>query len=267
VSIISLDESELIAALALLFSTDKGECGTLLGSIGEPDLRKAYRRKALQTHPDLFMSRGEECRKMCSERFIAVNNAYETLSGYLKSKDAIRVGKPARDYGQSAGSSAGYARKAHARPDHSSEKSGAHSFHGFATSPFWGRDVPRRPLRFAEFLYYSGVIPWRVWIRALVWQGTHRPRIGEIAKKWRWVTEVQIEDLLRERRPGELLGALFLNNKIVNPFQLNVLLRRQKNLQRPIGEYFVKQGVLKKGNLNTLLTRQLNHNLRYNPRD
>ncbi len=265
-SIELLDESELIAALALLFSTDKDQCGTLLRSIRESELRKAYRRKALQTHPDMFMARGEECRRMCSERFIQVNNAYEALSGYLKSRDVIGGDQTRRDYARDyaqTGTSAGYSRQAYARRDNSRDTSGRERFHGFASSSFWGRDVPRRHLRFGEFLYYSGIVPWRVWIRALVRQGTQRPRIGEIAKKWRWVTEMQIEHLLGQRRPGELLGELFLNNRIVNPFQLNVLLRRQKNLQRPIGSYFVQLGAIRKGELGSLLKRQLHHNARY----
>lgn len=261
--IISLDDSEIFAALALLFSTDKEKSGILLKSIKEPELRKAYRKKALQTHPDLFMSRGEECRKLYSERFIEVSNAYDILSSYLKSRDADNGLGPIRPDPGVNGKSAGHSRHARARWGRFTSPMGRDRFPDCPSSSFWRKEVPRRHLRFAEFLYYSGLIPWKLWIRALVWQGTQRPKIGEIAQRWRWVTEIQIKDLLRDRSPGERLGDLFLNNNILNTFQLNTLLRRQRTLQTPIGEYFVQLGALRKGEIKVLLRRQLHHNSRH----
>lgn len=44
------------------------------------DIRKAYRKKSLETHPDLNMTKGEGVRAQKEEEFKEVGNAYATLS-------------------------------------------------------------------------------------------------------------------------------------------------------------------------------------------
>jgi hypothetical protein len=255
---ILLKESDLIAALGLLFSPDGRNLKQMLDSIGESDIKKAYRKKALQTHPDRFVSFDEDYRRQCSERFIEVNNAYEMLNTYLKmprdkglNGRSVHTSKNSRPTAQYEW-----------RPPRSRADSGNRSG-DFYTHSFWQKDVPGRRLRFAEFLYYSGVIPWKPFIRALVWQGKQRPRVGEIAQRWRWLSEQQIIGLLRGRRPGELIGQVLLQNEIISPFQLNVLLCQQRKWQKPIGEYFVEEGLLRESQIRDILLRQQRHNRIY----
>lgn len=231
----------------------------MLQSLHESEIKAAYRKRALQTHPDRFASRGAEYQKRCSERFIAVNNAYETLSSYLKSRERGFDFKPARD-------PENVYTAPHRKPPPEQYRPSDYFRNRtdeFSSHFYWQKDVPHRHLRFGEFLYYSGVIPWKILIRALVWQVRQRPRIGEIAQRWRWLTEFQIANLLRYRHPGERLGELLLDNKIITPFQLKILLWQQKRLQKPIGEYFLDQRVLSESQIQAFLRRQESHNFKF----
>jgi hypothetical protein len=258
-----LDESEILAALRLLFSSDAKSCRDILESVQESEIKKAFRRRAMQTHPDRFASSGAECQKRCSERFIAINNAYEVLNAYLRSRDKVpTLQQPDPGVNRHPGAPH-YTRKP---PAPSAAHAGAQSPNFHARS-FWQKDVPQRHLRFGEFLYFSGAIPWRSVIRALVWQVQQRPRIGEIAQKWRWLDESQITSLLKNRNPGERLGEILLNHGVISPFQLTVLLWQQKRIQKPIGEYFVEKRLLSERKIQDFLRRQQMHNFSYRPAD
>ena len=147
-------ESDILAALGLLFATDIDNCRQMLVSIQESDVKKAYRQKALLTHPDRFAAFGEDLRKLRSEQFIEVTNAYEVLNTYLKtSKNRLfsvgqRETKP-EESPERNGQNPRYRRQSAAQ---------SHPFSGnfYTTSSFWQKDVPGRYLRLAEFLYYSG---------------------------------------------------------------------------------------------------------------
>jgi hypothetical protein len=254
-----LDESEIFAAFRLLFTPDTKNYRDILESVQESEIKKAFRKRAMQTHPDRFVSNGAEYQKRCSERFIAVNNAYETLNTYLKSRDkGYALRQP--DAGTNGHSGP------HQRPPKRPSQPATHSKAqpgDFHTRSFWHKDVPHRHLRFGEFLYYSGAIPWKSLIRALVWQVKQRPRIGEIAQKWRWLDEAQISDILKNRHPGDRIGELLLQHGMISPFQLTVLLWQQKRIQKPIGEYFVQQRLLNERKIQDFLRAQQQHNFVY----
>ncbi|MEN6440817.1 MAG: DnaJ domain-containing protein [Syntrophobacter sp.] len=252
---LSLNESEIFAAFRLLFTPSSGNLREVLNSMREPEIKSAFRKKALQTHPDRFASFGEEYQRRCSERFIEISNAYETLTKYLKVKDdGVRFQRRASG---TNGHSTRYNRPR--QPGHSATNFRDHSRDSFA-QPFWKMDLPKRHLRFGEFLYFSGMIPWPSLIRALVWQRKQRPRLGEIAQRWRWLTELEVTALLKQRHPGVRLGELLLQHKIISPFQLSVLLWQQRKIQKPIGQFFVQQEVLSEAEIRNLLRSQLRHN-------
>ncbi|MCE5333333.1 MAG: DnaJ domain-containing protein [Desulfobacteraceae bacterium] len=244
-----MPESEILAAFQILFPPHAENSREILLSIEQPEIQRAYRKRALQTHPDRFASRGVEYQKMCAERFIQVNNAYELLNNYLKSRDSLKFIK-------TPGFS-GIRQEFHKRPNGpSSPRRPA----GFSGQSYWQTEVPRRHLRFGEFLYFSRAIPWRSLIQALVWQNKQRPRLGEIGQRWGWMTEFQIGALLRRKRVGERIGELLLNHGLITPFQLRVLLWQQRKIQRPIGEYFIEQRLLNPQNIADFLRRQQRHN-------
>lgn len=255
-----LTEPDVIAAFRMLFPLDMKVNGSLLESLQPSDVTGAYRRRALETHPDRFFGADERFRSICSQRFIAVREAYTTLSAYLR----IRQEKVFRFPEDSRPESAHFRKKEpsgrhHPKTDSPSRPAPGEGF----SSAYWQMGPPQRSLRLAEFLYYSGVVPWSVWIEGIVWQRKQRPRVGEIAQRWRWLTEAQIRMFLRNRWRGERFGETLLRHHIINPFQLRVLLSHQQKAQRPIGGFFVDNGFLTEDDIRRHLERQRSHNLRF----
>lgn len=254
-----LTEAKVVEALRILFVGAGQLRGNLICSVQLPEIKKAYRRRALDTHPDRFAWADEDHRKRCTERFLEVTDAYETLSTYLALRDKgfVFEHEKAEDDGRN--------REGH--PFRKRKPEPASRFgdraEAFSSFSFWGRGVPDRALRFGEFLYYSGVIPWRALINALAWQRRQRPRIGEIAQRWRWCTEVELMELLRGRRLGERVGEVLLRRGLISPFQLDVLLWQQRKIQKRIGEYFLDQGLLTGAQIRRHLQHQQRHNVRF----
>ncbi len=257
----TLRQSEVLAAFRLLFSSETEIDLQFVDSVQHAQLKSAYRKKALRTHPDRYASQGKEVQRIYSERFIQVSRAYDTLSHYLtlrqqgwrwkavapvQTERTERKPQPARQQAWTA-----------------SEAPRSRSREGEFTGSFWQRNIPPRYLRFAEFLYFSRVISWKSLVNALVWQRRQRPRIGEIAQKWRWVSGSQVEAAVKDRRPGERIGEVFLRHKLLTPFGLGVLLRQQQRIQKPIGLYFVRHGLMSEWEVGRHLHNQRLHNTRF----
>ena len=254
-----LTESRLLTAYQVLFAASGQVNSSLLQSVQLPEIKQAYRRRALDTHPDRFVWGDENCRKQCTERFIEVTDAYETLNHYLvlRDKGLVGEGKQSRESEP--------VRKAYSSPASKAKPASRFGTPGETAASFayWEKGVPGRRLRFGEFLYYSGAIPWKALIGALVWQRRQRPKIGEIAQRWRWLTESQIFGLLQKRHPGERLGEVLVRRRIISPFQLEVLLWQQQKIQKRIGEYFLCERFLTQAQIRRHLHQQHQHNLRF----
>ncbi len=117
--------------------------GRELGPGVAPDeLRSAFRRRALDLHPDRAAALGRDPVEL-AEEFRDLCAAYALLDGLAVPAD------PA--------SPAGGAGPALRRPV----------------------GLPPRPLRFAEYLYYSGRITWAELAEAIAWQRRDGRRIGQ----------------------------------------------------------------------------------------
>jgi len=117
--------------------------GRALGDgVGRDELRRAFRRRALELHPDRAEALGRDPREL-ADAFRALSAAFALLA-------------------PRAGDDAG-APPAGVRP-----------------AP---RPLPPRPLRFAEWLYYTGRITWADLAEAIAWQRREGRRIG------RWFVE------------------------------------------------------------------------------
>jgi hypothetical protein len=112
------------------------------------ELRRAFRRRALELHPDRAAALGREPADLTDE-FRALCSAYELLeavAGGLEDGAAAEPREPARPRGTAR------------------QRRGA--------------GLPPRPLRFAEYLYYSGRISWADLAEAIAWQRRAGRRIG-----------------------------------------------------------------------------------------
>jgi hypothetical protein len=128
-------------------------------------------------------------------------------------------------------------------------------------------DLPRRKLRFAEYLYYSGRVPWTVFVDAITWQRAQRPPLGRIAVEFGFLTPERVAEILERRRrdaaQGTPFGEYALGRGYVTPFQLLAMLGQQLRLQRRIGEFFVERGHIEPGDVDEIRARLLRHNVRY----
>lgn len=220
------------------------------------DLKAVYRRRALETHPDRARAVGRSEADLARE-FERVSRAYRVLSGWSRPAPSRGGAAPFRPSPAApARSPFPHARAAPPRPR-------------AAAAP--GDDpqaaaLPRRKLRLAEYLYYSGRISWAALTDAVAWQRRQRPALGRLAVAAGYLTADQVARLLDRRRlageQGVPLGEYAVRHGALTSFQLLALLGRQVRMQRRIGEYFVEQGLLDREEIDELRRRIAWHNAR-----
>ncbi|HXK60935.1 MAG TPA: DnaJ domain-containing protein [Acidobacteriota bacterium] len=227
---------ELRRACQVLFGSDLVIDQQFLLALDRAHLKKAYRQRALATHPDRLAGRGD------GRLFIEVNEAYQKLSRHLtqysKASAIPNLRRPEPVY---------------TSPDKDPED-------GRIYQP---ERVPCWPLRTGEYLYFSGVVSWQTLISALVWQRRQRLALGEIARRWGWLSEEELFSLLGERKNGERLGEILLRHGLINEFQLNMMLRHQQKNQKPLGRYFIEQNLFSELQLARYLEDLKRHNSKW----
>jgi len=222
--------AETLSACRLLFAVSAGEAAGLLRGLDAAGVKRAYRRAVHRTHPDLFGHLPESERARKADAFIQAGEAYRILTAFLERAD--RRPLPAAPAAHRA-----------ARP-----------------APTGCRPLPSRPLRLGEFLVHRGIISPGELGRALAWQRQAVPRLGQIARSWRWLSGESIEEALGERAAGEPIGALLIRRGLLTPLQLRILLCHQARVRPPLGRYFLAQGLLGPERLERCLRLQASHN-------
>jgi hypothetical protein len=247
--------------------------GTLLFGAGfrpdvpgwRADLRAAYRRRALETHPDRARALGRAEAELARE-FQAVKRAYELLAAAAPGSRATRGPAPA-------------ARAAEPRPARPArpERRGARAepLRPEPRRPGAPRvrvgvrpeDLPQRRLRLAEFLYYTGRVSWSDLVEAIAWQRVERPPLGRIAVALGFLARSDVDALLARRRAegaGHVpFGAYAVRAGYLTSFQRLAALGRQAALHRPIGRYFVERGLVDDEDLEEIRVRIARHNSRF----
>jgi hypothetical protein len=127
--------------------------------------------------------------------------------------------------------------------------------------------MPRRRIRLAEYLYYSGRISWAVMVEAIAWQRRQRPAVGRIAVDFGFLTPLEVIDVIERRhRAGAHevpFGEFALRLGMITPFERLAMVGRQVRLQRPIGQYFVERGLIGEHEFEDLRRHIVRHNLRH----
>jgi hypothetical protein len=228
----STKERTLAAALSTVF--EETPCGLRPASINHVSLAKlnrAFRQKALRTHPDMARVLGRSVTEMAAD-FRRLHEAYQYLKG------ALNTGSP---------------QHADARPAAAAKRSPS----------FYGGPLPRRRLRFAEFVYYCGIIHWNHLIGAMAWQHRVRPRFGDLACELHFFDQEAVLEILRKRRADERFGETALRLGLLDAFRQFVVLGRQRRYDAPVGRYFVEQGIISRRRLEQLLAANQEHNRRF----
>jgi hypothetical protein len=217
-----------------------------LQEMSAADLKRLFRRAALATHPDLAV----EAVDREADRFLRAMRAYELLWAHLQTRSAPRA-SPRADARPAAAPRPG------ARP------AGPASAAPPPGGPFYHRGpIPARRLRTAEFLFYSGVIPWQTMIDAVVWQRRQRPRFGELAQQFRAATRDEIAWVLGEKGSREPTGVTAVRLSVLSDDEVDRILRYQRAIQAPIGRFFLERNHLSRPELVELVRELFRHNLR-----
>jgi hypothetical protein len=141
-----------------------------------------------------------------------------------------------------------------------------------ASEPDWRhvvktRPLPRRRIRLAEFLYYSGRISWAAMVEAISWQRQQRPAVGRIAVEFGFLTPVEVMEVIERRRRASAsdvpFGEFALRIGMITQFERLAMVGRQTRLQRPIGQFFVERGLIVEPEFEELRRQIVRHNLRH----
>jgi hypothetical protein len=229
------ERGDLERAFDLVFGANRPTSAS--GEGYRREVREAFRRRALETHPDRAQALGRS-ESSLAEEFRRIFEAYELLSREEAPPSPPRpVAQRQRDQAS--------------RPprDHLSRA-----------------PLPHRPLLFAEFLYYSGRASWRNLVEAVSWQRRQRPSIGRIAVEWGHLSDDEVREILDRRRRDrveEPFGEYARRQGFLSGGQLLALLGRQRRLQRRIGQFFVEIGIVGAQEIPSLDADLSRHNARW----
>ncbi len=233
----------VIRACRILFGNELAVSLDFLRSLESLSIKSAFRKRALETHPDRFINFGPVAVSDQTVRFVEVTTAYERLNAFLAERE-----RTTRDP---------FARTAQTEsPRRKPEPAAARP----RPPRFFEGSIPQRSLLFGEYLYYTRTIPQYVLTEAIVWQRGQRPRFGDIALRWRLLSDEALDEVVRSKRFGEMLGESAIRLMKLNRFHVNTILFFQRKQQRPIGEYFTSQGHIMQFMLRRLLHENQLHN-------
>jgi len=233
--------AELFDACGILFGPEIEISFDFIRYLKLSGLKAAYRKKALETHPDRAKALGEEEAKM-NEHFVKANLAYEKLSSVINDDGLVLLKK---ELSIKKKNKETFSRQKQKNRD---------------SDYFFTGNLPRRKLLIGQFLYYSGCISWKACINAIVWQRRQRPYIGRIALDWGMLSAKDIHKILMGRNFKEKFGESAIRRGYLTPYKLMALLGKQRRLQPPIGEYFVRHGILTMQKMEEIVAKQHDHN-------
>jgi curved DNA-binding protein CbpA len=234
--------ADIISACRLLFPAAVVVDAGFINTIADDDLRTAFRKKALKTHPDRSSALGRSPEEL-TRLFQELSSAYETLQSF-------RLRRPA----------AAIHPRAHQRPR--PQWPSARGRRPAMNDYYYQGILPRRHLRLGEYLYYSKVISWRTLIGAIVWQKRQRPLFGEIARQWNFLSDEDIRLILKMKDRDEMFGECARRHGFLSRFQQLAVTGRQRKLQPLFGRHFIENGLMSVIQLDLMLRRMEQHNRR-----
>lgn len=247
-----VSRQDLFKACESLFGTDIDFSVEFLRYLKPAGVKAAYRKKAMETHPDRARVVDGKADFM-EERFKEIALAYQLLLEFLAAPWNYSLNESGTLYERKrAWAQPAAARKAPSRAN--AQK---------APEPLYSGRMPLRRLLFGQYLYYAGHISLSTLIKAIVWQKLQRPSIGAISVSWGWMEGSDIFDILRHRKYGEKFGECALRLGLLSRYQLRQLLDKQKQAQPLIGKYFVENKILSSAQLFKKIVDMKVHNKKF----
>ena len=230
-------EAEVYRACRTLFGPELRLNSEFLSYLQPSGVRSAYRSRAKVIHPDRFAVTSPATVKARQHRlFQDLNAAHQTVQNYLQQRRGAGSAGP----------------RSQPRPQRTRQDP--------PRPPSAYDRLPKRPLQFGQFLYYLGKIPFPTLMAGISWQRRQRPQLGQIAKRWGWLTDEQIRTVLCSRQGFSRFGEKAEQLGLLSSLQVRTLLFHQRSRQQRLGDYFVAQGLFDQTTLNRLLTQLAEHN-------
>jgi hypothetical protein len=233
-------EKNLLHACRLLFGHQVSVNRDFLFYIQLQGVKSAFRKKAFITHPDRAALSGRTEKN--SVHFIEALSAYRQLANFIDKRE--------RGVYSSASKTDRVQPQKPVRKDHDT---------GY-NKRYYSGIMPRRPLLFAEYLYYSGIITWESLLQAIVWQQRMKSRFGDVACRLRYLSKEQIWKIITKRRIKEKIGDAAFRMNFLNRFQVQSILWHQTVSQKRIGTYFIENGIFTSEKLHELLSSHRRYN-------
>jgi hypothetical protein len=256
--VLDTPDANVLNACRTLFGAEAAVSPAFLLSLKPKVLKTAFRKKAKETHPDLFTAHDPYVQKRQAELFRVVNDAYDIMRKYCELRDRAGV----RIHGRSR---VPVSRAAKAAPPRDRSQAGAATRTFRVTEAGWLYQgvMPERRHEIGRYLYYRGCIPYHVLLKALSWQMRQRPALGIIAKRWGWLNDKHISAILGFRGTPRLFGQRALQLGFLSSYQARILLGYQRTLQKKLGQYFVQRGYLSREEMELLAADLNQHNARF----
>ncbi len=244
-------EQRLFDSCRILFGSEVDIGWDFLFYIQLSGLKSAFRRRALLTHPDRAAHRRKGASPAAAESFIITKDAYDHLLDFIRKRHTFR-------HGVKTPSPARHGAKAppRNRPARRGQETAPTDF-------FYSGRLPRRRLLMGEFLFYSGVVSWENLIKAIVWQRRQRPKLGRIASEKGWLHPSQARFAALRKGVGTPIGEALIRFGLLERWQVDVLLWRQRRMQTALGEYFIRARLISRSRLYHLLEKFNLHNEAY----
>lgn len=237
-----IPETKILDACRTLFGSEVSLGRDFLIYLQPSGAKTAFRKIAKETHPDLFAGEHPDIQKRQTEQFRQALQAYELLSAFFKQRDD---GLWMQSDCFSARDLRKQARRAASREDR-----------------YYDGPVPLRPFEIGLYLYYRGTVPYRALIDALVWQRGQRPSMGDIARRWNWLDDEDIQAIVALRGRPLRFGEKAVHLGLLTPFHVKAMLYYQRSRQERLGQFFVQRSYLTSQELERMVEGLHRHNAR-----
>lgn len=270
---VSNSQRELFRSCEILFGDDLQISGEFLHYLQISGVKSAFRKRAMETHPDRLIGRDIPEQHESTELFSSVREAYQNLLVFLREKESVQT-PPA--FQATANPMAGKAAPGH-YPFHNSQQRPRpatgrpikpiiltgeiqRTREVSSTESYYQGALPRRQLLFGHFLYYSGLANWRTIARVLSWQRIERPRLGELGRRFGMFDQDDIATILQYRKPCKPFGQTARMLGMLSEQQLQMLIFQQQRLQKKFGTILLEKNLINGYELQELLLQFKNHN-------
>lgn len=240
-------KNEVFLACRTLFGSEVQISLDFLDYLQASGAKAAFRERAKQNHPDLFAAQALHIQHRQSEIFREMVEAFDLVNAFLKHRDE-KLGPVFVRPAYSA------APRQHNRPTHNAKR------HSPPTGHHYRGGIPQRRLEFGSYLYYRGLVSYQSLIEALVWQRRQRPAIGDIARRWQWLSESEVLRIARDRSAFGRFGEKAIHLGLLRHSQVQTLLYFQRARQQKIGQYFIQAGLILPEQAEWLAKDQSRHN-------